>query len=144
MKTKTCAFCGKEFETGRGYQKYCCYTCQQEARKKPRVVYKKTCKICGKAFETIYSNQLCCSQKCSDKNNRAFASKRQKHPVEKKLPRCVVCGREFTPKHEGQKYCSHDCHDDPLARSLRIFFVLMLEKYNVDVSTLERVDFYDC
>lgn len=87
VKTKTCPYCGKEFETWQANKKYCSFTCAHEHAKPKKAAYhkewerkrkeqnpapksKKKCLVCGKLFEG--GNRLYCSRKCVDHARRAM------------------------------------------------------------------------
>ena len=74
--TKTCQFCGVEFESHHGLQKYCSVKCQRKDSYKRRKVddglvivrrtlYKKTCAFCGKEFLARSEKQKFCGRKCA-------------------------------------------------------------------------------
>lgn len=95
----------------------------------------KICKICGREFETARAWQVVCSDECfhekelrRKKKCRELAKKQggADKPAVKRMAKpavCVVCGKEFQAEYRGQKYCSEECHSDPLAKSLRRFFL---------------------
>ena len=116
----------------------------------------KICSICGKAFETNNAAKCICSAECfAEKARRRMRRYREQRKTQSnadkpvvqkcsrsKLAKCAVCGREFAPKYRGQKYCSAGCHSDPLAKSLRRFFSLIYDHFNLDASDLSRVERY--
>ena len=66
---KVCLNCGKEFETGRSFQKFCSARCY--SRWKGRLLTdakpigsKKVCLNCGKEFIKKHPHQKYCSAKC--------------------------------------------------------------------------------
>lgn len=62
---KTCAFCGKEFETNRPYQIYCSETCNRAAyRLRHDRTVTKTCAYCHGEFTTRDSKKIYCSVMC--------------------------------------------------------------------------------
>ncbi len=126
---KTCAICGKEFETANNRQIYCGPECSWEGRravgrsyyqrkkegKEPEAT--KTCPICGKTFEVdrYRISRRYCSDECSLIGKRAQEkayrerNKQAKKPPEPKT--CPVCGTTFTPaSNKGRKYCSPECY----------------------------------
>ena len=116
----------------------------------------KICSICGKAFEANRADKCVCSAECfAERGRRRTRRCREQHKTQNgadklavqkrsrsKLAKCAVCGREFEPKYRGQKYCSAGCHSDPLAKSLRRFFSLIYDHFNLDASDLNRVEQY--
>jgi len=123
---KTCEICGKEFETGYSFKKYCSKKCrrlslnarQNLKRQRAAKVEIHTCQNCGKQFETANKQKVYCSPKCVHQYcyRKKTVTKVEK-PVEKiKKPVaepikkiCPICGVEFLTRNKGQKYCSKNC-----------------------------------
>lgn len=84
MVTKTCLFCGKEFEAKTQNTKYCSANCKEKARIERNRV-EMTCLHCGKKFmgSPDWGTQFC-SKSCATAHGR----------VVRKLT-CIDCGKEF-------------------------------------------------
>ena len=76
---KKCEQCGAEFETGRGYQRYCSSECSKAAIAAVRE--ERICIVCGKKYISTNKKQKYCSRRCkkrfngtSNKYNRLLSS----------------------------------------------------------------------
>lgn len=110
--TKSCQFCGTEFNIWKGYvdaARYCSQKCRvasgQYVNRISRVT--KTCQACGEEYSVQnYRSEESkyCSRKCQ--NHKQY---------ETRVIICKGCGREFyvSPSRKGKKFCSIEC------RSLR-------------------------
>ena len=121
-----CTICGKEFEPGRPWQKYCTPACKRIAYRRRKQEQKKTvqeteetiirefhCRKCGTLVQVKTHKDFrmrFCSQKCE----KAY----WKHP-HKNVPeepafhfRCEECGKPVTvsdPKDKRKRFCSTIC-----------------------------------
>ena len=98
MFTKTCLFCGKEFEAKTQNTKYCGANCKEKARIERNRV-EMTCLHCGKTFmgSPDWGTQFC-SKSCATAHGR----------VVRKLV-CVDCGKEFEFYGRTRKLRCDDC-----------------------------------
>ena len=96
--TKTCAYCGKTFQTSRNRIQFCSKSCAQKFRS-PKVEI--TCPVCGKNFLPVAKTRQYCSPACASIARRTILS--PKH--------CECCGKEFTPtrQHPHARFCSRSC-----------------------------------
>ncbi|MBQ3442366.1 MAG: HNH endonuclease [Selenomonadaceae bacterium] len=108
LLVKTCAFCGKEFQTRSKKAKFCSSSCASRsfytAPKEER-----TCPICGKVF-TVHKSRpkIYCSNKCSGASHSV--------PTAEKI--CPVCGKTFTVKiYEKVRTCSRECANALISRT---------------------------
>lgn len=126
---KTCAYCGKSFETRFGTD-YCSAKCKriaegiteaepQHKQRNPHI-YIRTCIICGKPFETYSSRKNTCSKECAVLKNRQrvreyYYKKRQlkerqlKEPPPLRPAVCPVCGKIFETSNPRKISCSPHC-----------------------------------
>ena len=129
-RTKTCLFCGTEFEADHLSKQYCSETCKKSAKRQKNIErgitteYVKTCEYCGNEFKTTHPSTKYCDnckiearkskkrewQKTNRDEMRKYRTgkrKAEKPVYEDKL--CPVCGTVFTPKYYNQVYCCEKC-----------------------------------
>ena len=121
---KTCATCGKEFETRFGTD-YCSAKCKriaegiteaepQHKQRKPHI-YIRTCIICGKQFESYHSRKNTCSKECAVIKDRqrvreyAYKKRQLKGPPPLRPAVCPICGKVFETPHPRKISCSPHC-----------------------------------
>lgn len=102
---KSCAYCGKEFETTSGTKKYCDGD------------HFKTCEVCGKSFKVPNHrlsdrNLTCCSKACSSiKRSRAIKEALSNKPDGYNAHKtqytrvCKICGRKFKTNIYNKEIC---------------------------------------
>lgn len=63
---RSCAYCGKEFETKQRHQEFCSNACKSANRRKLKADYiEVNCEYCGKSFiKNKYARSTCCSRSC--------------------------------------------------------------------------------
>lgn len=117
---KTCATCGKSFETRFGTD-YCSAKCKRIAEAEPQPeqrpphIYICTCIICGKQFETYFPRKNTCSRECAVLKNRQRArkqwEKKQFEKIQKNLrtATCPICGKVFETHLPNKITCSLRC-----------------------------------
>ena len=98
--TKTCAFCGEQFETKHA-GRTTCDKCRATAIKDSmgHLLVLRTCPECGTEFRTYHPETVCCSARCTYAHNH----KAQPRKI------CEICGREFTAASPNAKVCSDEC-----------------------------------
>jgi len=109
--TKTCSYCGKEFETKRKNQRRCGRECARlEEIEKHRInsgyynkLTNKRCMHCDSAFDTINPHQKYCNNTCS-KNHQIEAY--AKPAVE---AACDCCSKVFAKSNKRQRFCNVEC-----------------------------------
>lgn len=80
MLTRTCEYCGKEFETSCHNGKFCSMKCRDKAYKERKVrLGERTfyCELCGKAFESDRRRRFC-TDECRRKAERGKKKSRKK------------------------------------------------------------------
>lgn len=127
METRKCVVCGKEFQTFKPNQKYCCQACKskvayyKDKEKKEAAghkkmgrnphfgMHRKTCDFCGHEFVALSAKGRYCSQECRDKVHlqRKFERRKKEHPELVRV--CPCCGKEFLCSKANPVYCSYVC-----------------------------------
>lgn len=98
-----CKYCGKDFENGQKYSKFCSVNCYSKYRMKGRNLNFK-CNYCGKEFVSYLKTAKFCSSVCS-------YSARSKKNDTNRMVKCLNCGKEFfTYRKFSRKYCSRECY----------------------------------
>ena len=114
---KSCAVCGKEFEAGKLFKKYCSQECAAQALKE--------------------QNQ--------ESARRCYERKREaKLKLPKRIKHCEHCGKEFEPYNSTQNFCSSECwHAEHRAKPklpTKSTTVPIVIKPGQDALALRRID----
>lgn len=102
---KTCERCGKEFNTSKRTQKFCCWECKIKAQVLDNEV---VCPVCWEEFKPRKRHKKFCSVKC-------YGISRRKD----KTQICPTCWISFQKKYCKQIYCSNSCANKPKVHFMR-------------------------
>lgn len=99
QSSKTCATCGKLFESNVSYAKYCSSACRTIRPGRCCKIYHNHCQWCHQLFTAKTKQNLFCSPTCREAQSQAGFE----------TCSCVICQKTFAKKLPFSTVCSQSC-----------------------------------